>query len=150
MQHPPKSWILDPLCPLYPSIPPGKNVTGSPKDPHCPSKTFIYWSKTHLSQWVFSEEDPGSPGSSSNYSKQDPRSTRSRKSCVEMIQVQILRQMPKKDLRSVKIPDPGSSRSWIPDLSWFLAHVRFILVSRTAICLLICVQKFQVDILKMT
>ena len=68
-----------------------------------------------------------------------------------MIQIHwILRQMPKKDLGSVKIPDPGSSRSWIPDLSWFLAHVRFILVSRTAICLLICVQKFQVDILKMT
>ena len=65
-----------------------------------------------------------------------------------MIQIHwILRQMPKKDLGSVKIPDPGSSRSWIPDLPWFLAHVRFILVSHTAICLLICVQKFQVDIL---
>ena len=62
-----------------------------------------------LESMGFSEEDPGSPGSSSNYSKQDPRSTRSRKSCVEMIQVHwILRQMPKKGSRIRQ--DPGS---WI-------------------------------------
>ena len=40
MQYATSTKILDivgPLCPLYPSIPPENNVTGSPKDPHRPS-----------------------------------------------------------------------------------------------------------------
>ena len=41
MQHPSKSWTLDPVCPLYPSIYYQKTLQEAKKNPHRPSKTFI-------------------------------------------------------------------------------------------------------------
>ena len=110
MQHQSKSWILNPVCPLHPSIgttekryrklkrstPSIKNVDFMVEDPSEPI--------------IFSKQNPGSPGSSSNGSQQDPRSTGSRKNCVDKIQdpgTGSFHQIPTQDPGSVETPDPG-------------------------------------------
>ena len=115
MQHPSKFWILDPVCPPYPSTLP-KNVTGSTKDPHWSTRNVYLMVKTHLSQGIFSEQDPVSPGSSSYFSRQDPRSTGSRKNCVDKIQDPLdpstkCQPRIRQDSRSyiLRILDPGYS-----------------------------------------
>ena len=72
--------------------------------------------KTHLSQIIFSEQDPVSPGSSSYFSRQDPRSTGSRKNCVYKIQDPLdpstkCQPRIRQDSRSyiLRILDPGHS-----------------------------------------
>ena len=72
--------------------------------------------KTHLSQGIFSEQDPVSPGSSSYFSRQDPRSTGSPKNCVDKIQDPLdpstkCQPRIRQDSRSyiLRILDPGYS-----------------------------------------
>ena len=125
VQHPSKSWILDPVCPPYPSLLP-QNVTGSSKDPHCPSKRWFNGLIPTLAKDLSRSmiQDPQDPaaifqtrskihGISQKLRGQDPGSTGS------------FDKMPAQDPSRSRILDPAEPGSRIFLGSWHMSETKF-------------------------
>ena len=120
------AWMQDPrskgshkktICEILPYY--QKTLQEAPKIHNVHQKTLISWSKTRLSQLILSEQDPGFPGSRSNFLKtrfkicRVPQKTVFTRSRIHALDLSRKCQ--------TRIQDP--SRSQILDLPWILARV---------------------------